>query len=204
MFGGGIKKGFVYGKTADERPCTTIENPVVMEDLHATMYHALGIAARHGVRRRAAAGLCDQGRQGRADPRFVCVGRSSATMKTTRREFLAHRGRGAGAVADSARHAGQGRHEGAGARAAAPTPTKPSTTGASCRRASSGATRTASSRTRRATSTCTTPCTRRATAPTRWSCSIARASSSVRGAATSGASRTACTSARKAATSSST
>jgi hypothetical protein len=43
MFGGGIKKGFVYGRTADERPCTTIENPVVMEDLHATMYHALGI-----------------------------------------------------------------------------------------------------------------------------------------------------------------
>jgi Protein of unknown function (DUF1501) len=44
MFGGGIKKGFVYGKTAEERPCTTIENPVVIEDLHATMYHALGIA----------------------------------------------------------------------------------------------------------------------------------------------------------------
>jgi hypothetical protein len=44
MFGGGIKKGFVYGKTADERPCTTIENPVPVEDLHATMYHALGIA----------------------------------------------------------------------------------------------------------------------------------------------------------------
>jgi uncharacterized protein (DUF1501 family) len=44
MFGGGIKKGFVYGKTADERPCTTIENPVSVENLHATMYHALGIA----------------------------------------------------------------------------------------------------------------------------------------------------------------
>ena len=44
MFGGGVKKGFVYGRTADERPCTTIEKPVVMEDLHATMYHALGIA----------------------------------------------------------------------------------------------------------------------------------------------------------------
>jgi Protein of unknown function (DUF1501) len=43
LFGGGIKKGFVYGKTADERPCTTIENPVPLEDLHATMYHALGI-----------------------------------------------------------------------------------------------------------------------------------------------------------------
>ena len=43
MFGGGIKRGFVFGKTADERPCTTIENPVPVEDLHATIYHALGI-----------------------------------------------------------------------------------------------------------------------------------------------------------------
>ena len=43
MFGGGIKRGFVHGKTADERPCTTIENPVPVEDLHATIYHALGI-----------------------------------------------------------------------------------------------------------------------------------------------------------------
>jgi hypothetical protein len=43
LFGGGVKRGFVYGKTADERPCTTIENPVVMEDLHATIYHALGV-----------------------------------------------------------------------------------------------------------------------------------------------------------------
>jgi uncharacterized protein (DUF1501 family) len=45
MFGGGIKKGFVYGRTADERPCTTIENPVIVQDLHATMYGAMGIAA---------------------------------------------------------------------------------------------------------------------------------------------------------------
>jgi hypothetical protein len=44
MFGGGIKKGVVYGKTADERPCTTIDKPVIIEDLHATLYHALGIA----------------------------------------------------------------------------------------------------------------------------------------------------------------
>jgi uncharacterized protein (DUF1501 family) len=43
MFGGGVKRGFVYGKTAVERPCTTIENPVPVEDLHATIYHALGI-----------------------------------------------------------------------------------------------------------------------------------------------------------------
>jgi hypothetical protein len=45
MFGGGVKKGFVYGKTADERPCTTIENPMPVEDLHATIFHALGIPA---------------------------------------------------------------------------------------------------------------------------------------------------------------
>ena len=44
MFGGGVKRGFLYGRTAEERPCTTIEHPVVMEDLHATIYHALGIA----------------------------------------------------------------------------------------------------------------------------------------------------------------
>jgi hypothetical protein len=45
MFGGGVKKGFVYGKTADERPCTTIENAMPVEDLHATIFHALGIPA---------------------------------------------------------------------------------------------------------------------------------------------------------------
>jgi hypothetical protein len=43
MFGGGVKKGFVYGRTADERPCTTIEGAMPVEDLHATIYHALGI-----------------------------------------------------------------------------------------------------------------------------------------------------------------
>ncbi len=43
LFGGGVKKGFVYGRTADERPCTTIEHPVPVEHLHATIFHALGI-----------------------------------------------------------------------------------------------------------------------------------------------------------------
>jgi uncharacterized protein (DUF1501 family) len=43
LFGGGVRKGMLYGKTADERPCTTVENPVPVEDLHATIYHALGI-----------------------------------------------------------------------------------------------------------------------------------------------------------------
>jgi hypothetical protein len=44
MFGGGIKKGSVYGKTADERPCKTIENPIVIDEVHQTIYHALGIS----------------------------------------------------------------------------------------------------------------------------------------------------------------
>jgi len=48
MFGGGMKKGFLYGKTADERPCKTIENPIQIEALHATIYRALGIPANHG------------------------------------------------------------------------------------------------------------------------------------------------------------
>jgi hypothetical protein len=43
MFGGGIKKGFAYGKTADERPCKTIENPIVIDQVHQSIYHALGI-----------------------------------------------------------------------------------------------------------------------------------------------------------------
>ncbi len=43
MFGGGVRKGFVYGKTADERPCKSIENPVKIDQIHQTIYHALGI-----------------------------------------------------------------------------------------------------------------------------------------------------------------
>jgi len=43
MFGGGMKRGYVHGVTADERPCRTIKNPVTLSDLHATIYRALGI-----------------------------------------------------------------------------------------------------------------------------------------------------------------
>ena len=43
MFGGGLKKGSAYGKTADERPCKTIENPVRIDQIHQTIYHSLGI-----------------------------------------------------------------------------------------------------------------------------------------------------------------
>ena len=44
LFGGGVKRGHLHGRTADERPCRTLEDPVVIEDLHATIYHTLGIA----------------------------------------------------------------------------------------------------------------------------------------------------------------
>jgi hypothetical protein len=46
LFGGGIKKGYLHGRTADERPCKTIEKRVVIEDLHASLFHALGISPR--------------------------------------------------------------------------------------------------------------------------------------------------------------
>ena len=43
MWGGGIKKGLVYGKTADERPCSSVENTVVIDQVHQSIYHALGM-----------------------------------------------------------------------------------------------------------------------------------------------------------------
>ncbi len=46
MFGGGVKRGFLYGATAPERPCIAIENPVSISDLHATIYRAMGISPR--------------------------------------------------------------------------------------------------------------------------------------------------------------
>jgi hypothetical protein len=44
LFGGGVKRGHLHGVTADERPCRTLQDRVVIEDLHATILHALGIA----------------------------------------------------------------------------------------------------------------------------------------------------------------
>lgn len=46
MFGGGVKKGHIHGKTADERPLVAIENPVSVEDLHATIFTAMGISPK--------------------------------------------------------------------------------------------------------------------------------------------------------------
>ena len=44
MFGGGTQKGFLYGKTADDRPLLAVENPVSVMDLHATILTAMGIS----------------------------------------------------------------------------------------------------------------------------------------------------------------
>jgi Protein of unknown function (DUF1501) len=49
MFGGGVKKGFVYGETSDEMPCTTTKDPVTVTDLHATIHHLLGTSPKYGV-----------------------------------------------------------------------------------------------------------------------------------------------------------
>jgi hypothetical protein len=46
MFGGGIKPGQLHGVTNDERPFKTLKDRVGIEDLHATLFHALGISAK--------------------------------------------------------------------------------------------------------------------------------------------------------------
>lgn len=46
MFGGGVKKGFLYGETAPERPCIATKNPVSVSDLHATIFQAMGISPK--------------------------------------------------------------------------------------------------------------------------------------------------------------
>jgi hypothetical protein len=45
MFGGGTKRGFCFGKTADERPLLA-DKPVSVTDLHATIFTAMGISPK--------------------------------------------------------------------------------------------------------------------------------------------------------------
>jgi hypothetical protein len=49
LFGGGSKRGCLFGKTADERPCTSLTRKVTVTDLHATILRTLGISPRYGV-----------------------------------------------------------------------------------------------------------------------------------------------------------
>ncbi|HEY0983680.1 DUF1501 domain-containing protein, partial [Schlesneria sp.] len=46
MFGGGMRKGFLYGATSTERPFVAVENPVSVMDLHATIFTAMGISPK--------------------------------------------------------------------------------------------------------------------------------------------------------------
>jgi hypothetical protein len=46
MFGGGVKRGFLYGETAPERPCLVTKNPISLTDLHATIMHIMGISPK--------------------------------------------------------------------------------------------------------------------------------------------------------------
>jgi len=46
LFGGGVKRGFLYGETAAERPLVAIKNPVSVTDLHATIFTAMGISPK--------------------------------------------------------------------------------------------------------------------------------------------------------------
>ena len=46
MFGGGVKRGYLYGKTADERPLVAVENPITVMDLHATIMTAMGVSPK--------------------------------------------------------------------------------------------------------------------------------------------------------------
>lgn len=46
LFGGGLKKGYVHGETAAERPLLVTRDPVSITDLHATLLTAMGISPR--------------------------------------------------------------------------------------------------------------------------------------------------------------
>ena len=46
LFGGGIKRGFLYGETAPERPCLVTRDAVTVTNLHATIMHLMGISPK--------------------------------------------------------------------------------------------------------------------------------------------------------------
>ena len=46
MFGGGIKRAICTASLPTSAPCKTIKDPVIIEDLHATIYKAMGISPK--------------------------------------------------------------------------------------------------------------------------------------------------------------
>ena len=66
MFGGGMKRGFLYGETAAERPCLVTKNPVSLTDLHATILHRMGISPKTAFDVEKRPFYVTEGRQGAA------------------------------------------------------------------------------------------------------------------------------------------
>ena len=46
MFGAGMKRGFVFGETATERPLMAIKDPVNVTEMHAMIFTAMGISPK--------------------------------------------------------------------------------------------------------------------------------------------------------------
>ena len=46
LFGGGMKRGYLHGASAPERPFVAIEKPISVMDLHATIFTAMGISPK--------------------------------------------------------------------------------------------------------------------------------------------------------------
>ena len=46
LWGGGVRKGFLYGESAPQRPFMAVKNPVSVTDLHATVFTAMGISPK--------------------------------------------------------------------------------------------------------------------------------------------------------------
>lgn len=46
MFGGGIRRGMLYGASSVERPFVAVEDPISVMDLHATVLTAMGISPK--------------------------------------------------------------------------------------------------------------------------------------------------------------
>ncbi len=46
LWGGGVKKGALYGASAPERPFMAIRDPISVTDLHASVYTAMGISPK--------------------------------------------------------------------------------------------------------------------------------------------------------------
>jgi hypothetical protein len=46
LFGGGMKRAYLHGETAPERPLLATKDPITIRDLHATVFTAMGISPK--------------------------------------------------------------------------------------------------------------------------------------------------------------